>query len=261
MLQETPQSLRDSRLFEMPDCLVVLGNYRQSEFIGDAIRSVRNQSYGKWRCVIVDDHSQDGSVETIDAILREIADERFSFLPLDANGGQMQTMLRGLDSTEHGQFVAFLDADDVLAPEYLHAHLAVHFNGQVPIGVSSSQLAYVDSNKTLFELDCRAAAIRRKAARVERTISFAHGHPIADLDDAQTRALSFEYLTRLNFGWIWGATSAMVFRREMLERLRPSAPEKIRICADNYWAYMAHLLAGTGRIRVPLTAYRSPWRE
>lgn len=57
-------------------------------------------------------------------------------------------------------------------------------------------------------------------------------------------------------GWIWSSTSAMMFRRTVLDVLRPARPERLRICADYHYAKGAHMLGGTVRIEQSLGAYR-----
>ena len=48
----------------------------------------------------------------------------------------------------------------------------------------------------------------------------------------------------------------MMFRRTVLDTLRPAHPERIRICADSYLAKGAHTLGGTVRIERSLGCYR-----
>ena len=56
-----------------PRVSVVIGNYNQGRFAGDAIRSVAAQTYDKFECVVVDDLSTDNSRELIEAVLAELA--------------------------------------------------------------------------------------------------------------------------------------------------------------------------------------------
>ena len=48
----------------------------------------------------------------------------------------------------------------------------------------------------------------------------------------------------------------MVFRRNAIAALRPASPEKIRISADYYWAFGAHMIGGTVRMERALGYYR-----
>lgn len=85
---------------------VVIPVYNGERFLGDAIRSVLEQSYGPVQCVVVDDGSSDGS--------RDIAR---SFAPdvecvVQRNQGVSAARNAGIAATR-GELVAFLDADDV----------------------------------------------------------------------------------------------------------------------------------------------------
>jgi hypothetical protein len=48
-----------------------------------------------------------------------------------------------------------------------------------------------------------------------------------------------------NRGWLWSATSGLMFRRAVLQAIRPYNVEDFQICADYYLANFAHMLGGS----------------
>src|SRR5262249_14554645 len=126
----------------LPKVDVVIGNYKQSRFVRDAILSVAQQKYPYFECVIVDDASNDGSGEIIRDVLRDLADERFKFVERPENGGQMATMVTGLEKGK-APFVAFMDADDIWLPSFLETHVACHLNPHINAALSSANLAVI----------------------------------------------------------------------------------------------------------------------
>ena len=87
--------------------------------LGDALTSVRQQTFEDFECLIVDDGSQDRSAEIARAVSRE--DQRFGLLR-NASPGLVQALNLGLERAQ-GRWVARLDADDRMHPERLSMQL------------------------------------------------------------------------------------------------------------------------------------------
>ncbi len=85
----------------------------------DAIASVFAQSHRDWRLVLVDDGSSDGSL----ALARSVRDARVTVLSDGTNRG-LPARLNQIASIADTEFVARMDADDVMAPSRLEVQLA-----------------------------------------------------------------------------------------------------------------------------------------
>lgn len=92
-------------------------NYNGSALLAESIRSVLAQTYREWELLLVDDRSTDDSV----AVAKEAAggDERVSVLRNDreAKGGSVCRNIGLRQAT--GEFLIFMDSDDLLEPECL----------------------------------------------------------------------------------------------------------------------------------------------
>ena len=110
---------------------IVMPAYNSEAFIAEAIASVHGQTYSYWDLIVVDDCSRDGTVR----VAREWAerDPRVTVLSSPANGGTAAARNLGLSHCE-GRYIAFLDADDVWAPEKLEKQLT--FMAQYNAGFS-----------------------------------------------------------------------------------------------------------------------------
>jgi glycosyltransferase involved in cell wall biosynthesis len=89
---------------------VVVPCFNQGRFLGDAIRSVRAPEARPTEIIVVDDGSTD---ET-----RSVAGELPVIYRHQSNSGIAVARNRGL-AESRGQFIVFLDADDMLAPDAL----------------------------------------------------------------------------------------------------------------------------------------------
>ncbi len=109
-----------------PRISVIIPVYNGARFLRDAIDSVLAQSYVPWELIVVDDGSTDDSA-TIVARLPLPAATRL-LLARQPNQGPAAARNRGIELAT-GDLLAFLDADDIWAPEKLQlqvAHLAAH---------------------------------------------------------------------------------------------------------------------------------------
>jgi glycosyltransferase involved in cell wall biosynthesis len=95
--------------------------YNVAPYIGAAIASVRAQTHTDWELLVVDDGSTDRTASiALDSAAR---DSRIRVLR-QANGGISSARNHGLRESASA-FIAILDSDDVWAPEYLAAQLAI----------------------------------------------------------------------------------------------------------------------------------------
>lgn len=102
---------------------VIMPVYNGANTIRLALTSLLNQTYSNWKCVIVNDGSNDGTKE----ILNTIKDERFVIIHLDKNVGRGAARQIALDNSE-GEFLAYLDADDFYHSEKLRYQVNVLIN-------------------------------------------------------------------------------------------------------------------------------------
>lgn len=96
----------------------VIPNYNHAQYLGDAIRSVLAQSYAGTEIVVVDDGSTDES--------RAVAEQFGARIRLlcQANAGLSAARNTGIQAAT-GDYIALLDADDLVEPLYTERLLAV----------------------------------------------------------------------------------------------------------------------------------------
>jgi hypothetical protein len=97
-----------------PTFSVIVPAYNAAETVGDAIRSVLNQTVAGFEVIVVDDGSTDGTSAEIE---RFAVDPRVRHIR-QSNAGLAATRNRALREAR-GCYATFLDADDLLLPHYL----------------------------------------------------------------------------------------------------------------------------------------------
>jgi len=98
---------------------VIIPTYNRADLIKDAISTVLAQTYQNFEIVVVDDGSQDNTAE----IIRDFGDERIKYI-YQENSGVSSARNNGIKNAS-GEYVAFLDSDDLWHPQKLEKQLSV----------------------------------------------------------------------------------------------------------------------------------------
>lgn len=92
---------------------IIMPAFNAEKTIGGSIQSVLNQTYSNWELIIIDDGSTDSTFETI----KNFSDSRIKATRRE-NCGVASTRNYAL-SISKGEYIAFLDSDDLWLPEKL----------------------------------------------------------------------------------------------------------------------------------------------
>ena len=104
--------------------------YNAEETIGETIKSIITQTYKNWELIIIDDGSEDNSLE----IIKQFCDNRITVISRENRG--LPATLNEITNLAKGEFLARMDADDIMLPnritrqfKYLQAHNDVDLLG------------------------------------------------------------------------------------------------------------------------------------
>jgi glycosyltransferase involved in cell wall biosynthesis len=100
----------------VPRISVIVPVYNTERFIADAIKSILAQTYRSFELIVVDDGSTDQTRE----IILSFPSVKYLY---QANSGVASARNRGV-KTSCGEFLAFLDADDLWMPDKLSLQMA-----------------------------------------------------------------------------------------------------------------------------------------
>jgi glycosyltransferase involved in cell wall biosynthesis len=125
----------------------VLTSYNNADVIGDAIRSVRAQTFHDWELLVIDDHSSDNTISVLEQALEEIPRARLIRLP-ENSGGPAKPRNVGV-AASRGCYIAFLDADDLWHPLKLELQLEVLRQASVEF-ISTRAICFRGANNFRF---------------------------------------------------------------------------------------------------------------
>lgn len=98
---------------------IIMPSYNTAQYIADSIRSVQAQTYENWELLIVDDCSTD---DTDGVVASFLSDPRIRYLKNKVNSGAAISRNYALREAK-GRWIAFLDSDDLWAPEKLERQI------------------------------------------------------------------------------------------------------------------------------------------
>ena len=138
----------------MPRVSVITPAYNAAPFLEETIKSVQAQTFTDWEMIIVDDCSKDTTLELAYRLARD--DHRIHVLTNEKNSGVAATRNKALDVAT-GEYIAFLDSDDLWLPMKLEKQVDFMDTGQYV-------LTYTDYQKFDSETGQRKGKIIRAPA-------------------------------------------------------------------------------------------------
>lgn len=194
----------------VPIISIVLPVYNSGNTVSLSIDSVLMQSCSNWELIVVDDCSSDNTPEVLSRFAS--ADSRIKFFRLDKNGGCYVARNEALKIAS-GEYVAFIDADDLYEPDYLQKLIetANKFNADVVWCNHKEQ--FVDANESV----CK---------------EITHNHKLKSNKLLESKELLLKYF-RMDSGS--GALWNKIYKKEFLDSHKIIFDEKRRRSGD--WVF------------------------
>lgn len=212
--------------------------YNGEKYIEMAIKSVINQTYKNWEMIIVDDISNDQTITLVDNYSK--LDKRIHYFILDEKGGASMARNKAIRSAK-GEYIAFLDADDVWLKDKLK--LQIEF-------MEKNNCYFTYHNYLLINEESKYLDIMRTSPKVLSYKRALMGCSIGCLtviynakevgliqipriDKRNDDALWFEILSRCKYGYLIDQTLALY--RVTDKSL--SSGSKIKLIKYHYYLY------------------------
>ena len=243
---------------DLPLVSIIIINYNYGRFLRDAVNSVFEQTYPRIECIIIDNASTDESGDVLIDIAERYQDA--TILRRQANGGQCIAAIEGFNKSS-GEYVVFLDADDILLPAFIETHIFVHLSLRIPVGFSSvDMIQAVDRRMVLGTFFSIGEFVRSgKGKRVDLLHRIdknaAEIWPLHSVDS--TLESQVHYVEPLDATWVWSPTSGNCFRRDALNLfLCNEKLPQLQCALDTYLARGINVLTGSVLIARSLAVYR-----
>jgi glycosyltransferase involved in cell wall biosynthesis len=117
---------------------VIIPAYNRADYLAEAIQSVLDQTFPDFELIIVDDGSTDNTKEVVEGFV----DTRVRYL-FQENGGVSSARNSGIKAA-NGEYIAFLDSDDIWLPENLALKVNL-LDSRPDIGLVCSDAYFFDN--------------------------------------------------------------------------------------------------------------------
>ena len=237
-----------TQLIKLPLISFIVTSFNYEQFVVKTLESIKNQSYENIEIVVVDDKSSDNSVEKIQEFIDSNKELAIKLIEHSENKGQMASMQTGLLFAK-GQFISFIDSDDILVKDYAKTLIRVHMSCSVAF--VSSQLVEIGKNDEIHTTYSVSSFHKEKSFELKS---------LEDLLKVDVDNVDFKLLTLKDApfgGWYWSAMSANMFRKSTLDLFMDyKTPQKWMVCPDKFLLNFAHLIGGSAVVYAPLVGYR-----
>lgn len=225
-------------MLKLPMISFVVTSYNYEKYILKTLESIKAQSYRNFEIIIVDDCSKDNSCKIIEDFISENQDLKITLIKQSSNQGQMASMIKGLESAQ-GQFISFIDSDDILMPDYAKNHIKVHL--ETSVAFTSCQIIEIGEDDEIHTMN---------------SISSPHCTNLDELFAGEN--VKYKILKHKHFGgWYWSPNSSAMFRKASIELIiNYQNADKWKICPDKFLFNFANLIGGSAIIYTPLIGYR-----
>ncbi len=129
---------------------IITPSYNSSDFIEETIKSVQNQTYQNWEMLIIDDCSDDNSVDVIRKYCA--LDSRIKLFVLKQNSGAAVARNKGLENVK-GRFIAFLDSDDLWMPHKLETQVDFMLKEGFAISFTEYQVCSENMRECFYDIE------------------------------------------------------------------------------------------------------------
>lgn len=224
-------------MLNLPLVSFVVTSYNYEKYILKTLESIKKQSYKNFEILVVDDCSSDNSCKVVEKFIEENQDLKITLFVQNKNQGQMSAMMRGLKEAQ-GQFVSFIDSDDILMPDYAKIHVQTHL--KTSLAMTSCAIIEIGKNDEVHTFN---------------SISSPACETVEDL--LNTEKNDYKIIKAHFGGWHWSPNSSAMYRKASIELLLDyKNTDKWRICPDKFIMNYAHLIGGSAIINAPLIGYR-----
>lgn len=126
---------------------IITPSYNSSKTIEETIQSVIKQTYSNWELIIVDDGSIDN---TIEVVKKYLFDERIKLVSLKENTGSPAIPRNKGIEIASGEFIAFLDHDDLWKINKLEKQIKFHIQNK-DIKISYTNTHKINDNGIIYK--------------------------------------------------------------------------------------------------------------
>ena len=148
---------------------IIVRTKDRPKLVRNALQSISSQTYRPIEVVLVNDGGGDLEIDALKRILRDVS---LTYIRLEKNTGRAHAGNTGMRNAK-GDFIGFLDDDDLLYPDHLSTLMSVIAARGVKVAYSDAYLVYMDCAPGTLEMTV-------KEKKVFSSGDFSYGDLVTD---------------------------------------------------------------------------------
>ncbi|NQY30838.1 MAG: glycosyltransferase family 2 protein, partial [Flavobacteriaceae bacterium] len=138
----------------MPLVSIIIPVFNREGLILETLKSILEQSYQNWECIIVDDHSTDGTYTVISDYIKEGKKISLVKRPENKIKGACSCRNHGY-KLSNGDYINWFDSDDIMHQDFLLLKVQKLLSSETIDGVVSKTAFFKDDYRELFDKEKR----------------------------------------------------------------------------------------------------------
>lgn len=126
---------------------IIIPTFNRSAYLLECLKSVVNQTYTNWECLVIDDGSSDDTEQVVEGLVKKDSRIKYFKRSQDYKPGGCGARNYGFDLSS-GDYINWFDNDDVMLPEFLEDKIKV-LQPKLNMVISSHNI--VDENLNLIK--------------------------------------------------------------------------------------------------------------
>lgn len=212
--------------------------YNSEQYIYQTIESVLKQTYQDWELILIDDASTDKTLIVVDQLIKE--NTKIKLIKNEKNLGAAISRNKAIKEAQ-GDYIAFLDADDVWKPKKLKLQLEVMQLENVDVCFSSYEQIDASGkslNKTVKALPLLTYSKLLKSNYVGNLTGIYNAKALGEIQTPNLRKrqdwlLWLEVIKRSKKPAV-GIQESLAFYRVRKDSM---SSNKLNLLKHNYWVY------------------------
>lgn len=190
----------------------IVTSYNYANFIEKTLNSIKNQTFRDFEIIVVDDFSNDNSIEIIENFINKNSNLKIKLIKHDKNQGQLKACISGLNNAE-GEYISFIDSDDILINTYAEELLKAHEKENVGF-ISCNCIKINENDEEILENNDKNKGCLKKLTLFSSPFG----------------------------GWYWNPMTSAMFKKITLEAIKNyENTDDWRICPDKFLFNFVHL--------------------
>jgi glycosyltransferase involved in cell wall biosynthesis len=139
--------LNISKIHSEPLVSILIPTYNHAQFLKDAINSVLEQTYKNVEIIVINNYSEDNTIEVVNIF----QNKRIHLINFKNNGVIAASRNIGLKNA-NGDFIAFLDSDDIWKPSKLEKQLKIFYDRPEVLLIGTNLETFPKGRKNALKL-------------------------------------------------------------------------------------------------------------